>query len=387
MKKVCIFSTGRSDYDLIKNLAISIKKEKKFKLQLIITGSHVSKRFGNQWKTIKDDKLNIYKKFKSIYYTKQELNPALSMSAVIKNLSRIFRNNKPDIIFLLGDRHEVMAAASTALIFNIPIAHIHGGEITEGAYDNSIRHAISKIANIHFVATKLSKKRIIQMGESPKNIFLTGGLATEIIQKTKLLNKKNLKELLKISFKNNNFLVTIHPTTLENSKIKIQMSELFKALDFFKDTNIFFTYPNADFGSSYMIKEIKKYILKRKGAKLFKYLGSKKYFSLIKNVDLVIGNSSSGILEAPLLKTFSINIGNRQKGREKAKSIIDCKNDKRSIVKAIKNTLCNKKRYNKKVYFSSPYKIKKNPSLYILKILKKIQLRNIVKKKFRIINY
>ena len=284
------------------------------------------------------------------------------------------------MVLLLGDRHEILPAALVALIYNIPVAHIGGGELTEGAIDDSIRHSITKLSHFHFVANNIYKKRIIQMGESPKNIFVTGGLGVDKIKNLKLLSKKELEKKIKFKIKKRNLIVTFHPVTLEKKSSKIYFSQILEALKKLKDTSIIFTMPNNDPEYSVIFKMVKKFVKENKNSIYFLNLGHLKYFSCVKYSKLVLGNSSSGILEVPNLKVPTVNIGNRQKGRIKGKSVIDCKPERIAILNAIKKAeLFHSKRQTKS--FKNPYG-KQGATRKIYKILKNLNLKNAVQKKF-----
>ena len=242
---------------------------------------------------------------------------------------------KPDLVILLGDRFEILSAAISGLIACIPIAHIHGGESTQGVIDESIRHSITKMSNLHFVAASTYQERVIQLGEPPEYVFNVGGLGIDNINKLKLLNKNNLQELLDFKFGARNLIITFHPVTLEKNSSRKQFKELLDALDSFLDINLIFTMPNSDTDGRVIMQMIEEFCKKRKNAKCYKSLGQINYLSCLKYVDGVVGNSSSGLIEAPSFKIGTINIGDRQRGRLKANSIIDCAAEKSEIISAI----------------------------------------------------
>jgi len=287
-------------------------------------------------------------------------------------------------LVVLGDRFEILSASFAALSQNIPIAHIHGGESTFGSIDEAIRHSITKMSTFHFAATKKYKKRIVQMGENPKRVFLVGSLGVERIKKTKLFSKSNLEKKIRFKFGKKNILTTFHPETLVDKTRKNAFKFLLQSLKKIKDTTVIFTLPNADTGSDAIIKMIKNFTkLNKKKYKVFKSMGDKLYLSTMKYSDLVLGNSSSGIIEAPSFKIPTINVGDRQQGRVQAKSIINSKLNQSSISKNIKIALSKKIKINN---FKNPYELK-NTSEKIFKILKKTKIRNIVKKKFNDIKF
>ena len=298
----------------------------------------------------------------------------------------MFSEIKPDLVFLLGDRYELIGAAISATIFRIPIAHIHGGEKTEGAFDESIRHSITKLSHIHFVANEIYRKRVIQLGEDQKYVFNVGGLGVDAIKKTKLLSKQSLEKSLGLKFMKKNLLITFHPVTLlEKKDSENEINQLLKSMSLLEETLQIFTMPNADPGNDYIFKAIETYVKNNKFAFLFSSLGQLKYYSCLKQVDALVGNSSSGILEAPSFNIGSINIGDRQKGRLKAKSVISVEADSELITKAIEQL------YSKD--FSEILKTNINPygngdtSKKIIKIIKTINFQDILKKSFHDIDF
>ena len=258
-----------------------------------------------------------------------------SMGLAMIGFSDAFDQLDPDLLLVLGDRYEIMAAVTAAMIACIPIAHLHGGETTEGAFDEAIRHSITKMSHLHFVATKEYQKRVIQLGEHPERVFIVGGLGIDNINKLKFLDRENLEEELGFILGSKNLLITFHPVTLENRTSSKQMGELLAALDMLEDVHFIFTMPNSDTDRHILFQMIEDFVKLHPNAKAFTSLGQLLYLSCVKLVDGVIGNSSSGLSEVPSFKKGTINIGNRQRGRLKAKSVIDCDPDKISIKKAI----------------------------------------------------
>ena len=305
----------------------------------------------------------------------------LSLSKLIEELSAKIEILKPDTIVILGDRFELLGIAAAATIHRVPLTHLHGGEITEGAFDDSIRHAITKLSQIHFVANEQYKKRIIQLGENPENIFNVGGLGVDAIKELKLLSKSKLEKELNLNFLEKNLLVTYHPLTLSKAETsKNELTELINSLSTLKNTLQIFTMPNADPGNKAIFKIIKSYVKTNKNAFWFNSLGQLKYLSCLAHVDAVIGNSSSGLSEAPTFKIATINIGDRQKGRLMSQSIINCEANSDDIKMGLK-----------KIYqpsFREILKNAKNPygdggaSRRIIEILKNINYNDILRKKF-----
>jgi GDP/UDP-N,N'-diacetylbacillosamine 2-epimerase (hydrolysing) len=380
IKKVCVVTGSRADYVLLKNLLLLIKKEKSLRLQLVVTGSHLSKKYGNTFKEIIKDNIEIINKIDLKLYGDGTLSIAKSMSLGFSKFVKVYEKNKPDIVILLGDRYEIFTACSAASLCGVPIGHIHGGEVTLSSIDEAFRHAISKMSHLHFTATQDYKKRVIQMGESPQNVFNVGGLGVDSIKKTSLYSKSVLEKKLNIKFLKKFILVTYHPETLKKNSSELNVKHLLKALNFMKDTTVIFTMPNSDIESLIIYRLIKKIVSKKKNYYLFKSLGQKKYYSCCRYSDFMIGNSSSGLLEMPSFKKFSINIGDRQLGRVKAKSVIDCKINTISIIKAIKYSLnpVNKLKLKKVV---NPYG-KGGASKKIIDILKNKRFDNLILKGF-----
>ena len=379
--KIHIISGGRADYDLLKNLYVKIQKtKKKFNTKFIVTGSHLSRRHGNTIDQIYKDKINVFKKINIRIYSDSPHDISNNISLGIKKFSSFFKKNKTDLIIVLGDRFEIFSAVIAAHISSIPIVHIHGGESTFGAIDDAIRHSITKMANFHFVANEIYKKRVIQLGENPKKVINVGGLGVDNIQIKKLFKKKEIEKKLNIKFLKKNLLITFHPET--NSLNKQTIIPMLKALKKLKDTNFFFTIPNADTYNLRILKEIKYFQKKSKNCKIFNSLGIKMYHSLIKLCDAVIGNSSSGMAEVPYFKKPTINIGNRQDGRIRVKSIIDVKMEEKNINNAIKKIFSRNFRLELK-NTQSPYG-KGGASKKIVDYLQKIKKKDLKKIKYKI---
>lgn len=384
MRKICIVTGSRAEYGLLYNLLKKIKKDKSVKLQIVATCMHLLPKFGLTYKEIIKDGFKINYKVKMPIPSSSSENITNATGLGMLGFSKAFSKLKPDLLVVLGDRFEILSASFAALSQNIPIAHIHGGESTFGSIDEAIRHSITKMSTFHFAATKKYKKRIIQMGENPKRVFLVGSLGVERIKKTKLFSKSNLEKKIRFKFGKKNILTTFHPETLVDKTRKNAFKCLLQSLKKIKDTTVIFTLPNADTGSDAIIKMIKNFTkLNKKKYKVFKSMGDKLYLSTMKYSDLVLGNSSSGIIEAPSFKIPTINVGDRQQGRVQAKSIINSKLNQSSISKNIKIALSKKIKINN---FKNPYELK-NTSEKIFKILKKTKIRNIVKKKFNDIKF
>ncbi len=336
MRKICIITGTRAEYGLLSRLIKLVHEDIDLKLQLLVTGMHLSPEFGFTWKEIEKDGFPITSKIDMQLSSDTAVGIVKSMSIAQSSFAETFKELKPDIIVLLGDRTEIFAAASAALITGIPIAHIHGGEVTEGAYDDAIRHSITKMSHLHFTSTEEYRKRVIQLGEQPETVFNVGAPGVDNILHLKLLEKKELERKLNLKFKKRNLLVTFHPVTLEENSAEKKFTELLKALDGLKDTMLIFTKPNSDKGGRVIIKLIDEYVLNNPEKTVsFISMGQLNYLSTIQFMDAVVGNSSSGIIEVPVFNIPSVNIGNRQKGRITGPTIINCEAQKESIKSAL----------------------------------------------------
>ena len=380
-RKICVVTGTRAEYGLMFWLLKEIKNDKSLKLQIISTGMHLSPEFGMTNNKIIDDGFKVDDKVEILLSSDSPVGISKSMGLAFISLSESLKKLNPDILVVLGDRYEIFSAASVAMILNIPIAHIHGGEATEGLIDEPIRHSITKMSHIHLTSNDEYRKRVIQLGENPKSVFNTGTPGIDNLFKLKLLNKTELEESLSFKLGKLNFIVTFHPVTLENNTSKKQFEELLSALSFFKESKIIFTMPNSDTYGRVLIDMVSNYVKNNSNRSIaFKSLGQLKYLSTIKHIDVVIGNSSSGLIEVPSFKKPTINIGDRQKGRIKAKSVIDCLPKKNDIIKSIELALSEKFK-NKIRNIKNPYG-NKGASKRIKDILKNYKIDNILKKKF-----
>ena len=341
---------------------------------------HLSSEFGYTYKEIEKD-FKIDKKIDIDLSSDTSRGISKSMSIAQKSFSDSYSDLRPDIVVVLGDRYEILSATIAAMITKIPIAHIHGGEITTGSWDDPIRHSITKMSHLHFTASEIYLKRVIQLGEEPNRVFNFGGTGIENIKRLKLLSKKKLEKIINFKFNHKNILVTFHPATLEHKTSIKQFKELLASIDELDNTNIIFTKSNSDTDGKKINLAIDEYIVKNSSkSKGFYSLGQLNYLSILQYVDFVIGNSSSGLLEAPSFKIGTINVGDRQRGRIKAKSVIDCLPNKKNITNAIKQIYSSE--------FQKNLKKVKNPygdgyaSQKIIKVLKTIPLQNIIKKVF-----
>lgn len=336
MKKVCIVTGTRAEYGLLVPIIEKIKNDSDLELQLVVTGMHLSSEFGLTYNQIENDGYKIDEKVEVLLSSDTSAGVSKSMGLAMISFSETFQRLNPDIVVILGDRYEMFSVASVCSILKIPIAHLHGGETTEGAFDECFRHSITKMSYLHFTSTDEYRKRVIQLGENPDRVFNVGAIGIENIKNMKLLSKKELEESINFNLDKKYALVTFHPTTLENNTSENQFKNLLDAIIEIKDLNIIFTKANSDTDGriinkmidEFIIKDIEKYIS-------FTSMGSLRYLSAMKYCSVVIGNSSSGIIEAPSFKVPTINIGDRQKGRIQASSVINCEPNKEDIKNAI----------------------------------------------------
>ncbi|MFL0658889.1 UDP-N-acetylglucosamine 2-epimerase [Cylindrospermopsis raciborskii UAM/DH-MRr] len=339
-RKICIVTGTRAEYGLLYWLIKEIADDNELHLQIIATGMHLSPEFGLTYKQIETDGFTIDTKVEMLLSSDTPVGIAKSIGLGVIGFADALERLKPDILVLLGDRFEILAAAQAAMVARIPIAHIHGGETTEGAFDEQIRHAITKFAQWHFVAAEPYRQRVIQLGESPDRVFNFGSPGLDHLQYMNWLNRPALEQSLDLELRSPLFLVTYHPVTLDKQSPSIPMRELLMALDSFPNATVILSYPNADTGGRILIEEIERWVSQNQHrAKGFVSLGQQRYLSLMGEADVIIGNSSSGLTEAPALKKATVNVGDRQKGRLKAKSVIDTPERSQDIVKGIYQAL------------------------------------------------
>ncbi len=380
--KICVVTGTRAEYGLLYWLIKKLLADKYFEVQLCVTGMHLSPEFGLTYKQIEVDKIKIDKKIEMLMSSDSISGISKSIGIGIIGFADAFSELNPDLVLLLGDRFEIFSAATAAMIAKIPIAHCHGGEATEGLIDESIRHSITKMSHIHFTSTEEYRKRVIQLGEQPDKVFNVGALGIENINRLKLLNKADFEKSIGLRLLKYTFLITFHPVTLEKSTAKDHFKNLLFVLQKYSNTSFIFTMPNSDNGGRVIIDLIQEFITNNKAISVaFTSLGQLRYLSAIKHADLVIGNSSSGLIEVPSFKKPTINIGDRQKGRVHGPSVINCKPSKKDISESITYAMSDafKKILEKSV---NPYG-EKNSSTQIVKVLKKISVdENLLKKGF-----
>jgi len=384
-KKICLVTSSRADYSLMYKLIDNLKNCKFIDFTLLITGQHLSKKYGHTYKTIIKKHKKVSKLINIRVGTTNEASILSSMSETIKKAGKYFSNSKKDLIIILGDRYETLCIALSAFLNNCKIAHIHGGEKTVGSMDDSFRHSITKFSNLHFVSTDEYKKRVIQLGENKNYIYVVGALGSEMLSDLNFFSKKKIENKLNMKFNKFNFLITINSYSYEKVSIEKLMKELFKAILKYKNTNYIFTLPNSDLNSDCIFDQIYKFNKKNKNCYVFKNLGFNYYNSVMKYCDVVIGNSSSGIIEAPSLHVPTVNIGERQKGRIKPNTIVNTKPNSSDIFKAIKKTLS--PRFRIKIAKSKNPYYKKNTSKKIFDVIKGIDLKKIDKKEFQDIKF
>ena len=358
-RKILFISTSRSDYGLLRNV---IKETQKLnpKTYLLITGSHLSKEFGETVSEIKKDKIKNLIKSKILNKKHREQDISSVIGRATKVTTKVIKKIKPNIIVVLGDRYELLGCVLTAMIFRIPVAHLHGGEVTRGAYDDSIRHSISKLSHLHFPIHDQYKRRLIQLGENPKTIFNYGSLGAHNAKNTDFFSKNQLEKKFNIKINKKIILATFHPVTLEKNKSRFQIQNLIKFLNLFNDSIVIITSPNFDNETEIIKREILNFTKKKDNVYFFNSLGNKGYISFMRIAYLLIGNSSSGVLESPYFGTKTINIGDRQKGRILSDNIINSWYDFKSINEAfLKIKDKSKKKSNIFLKKNTPMKIAK----------------------------
>jgi len=379
-RKICFVTSGRADYGLLRWVMQGVKDDPELHIQIIATGMHLSPTYGLTYQEIEADGFFIDARVEILGSPEKSIEVAESMALAITGVTKAINDLKPDLLVVLGDRYEIFATTAAALVSRIPVAHLHGGEITTGAFDESFRHAITKMSHLHFVATGEYKSRVIQLGENPNNVFLVGGLGVDSIKMLPLLSREELENRLGFVFSEKSLLITFHPATLDSEAPEHQMKELLGALSSLKDTTLIFTMPNADTGSESLMKILLNFVENNKKAKMFRSLGQLMYMSCIAQVDGVIGNSSSGLTEVPTFRKGTINVGDRQLGRLQATSVINCEPTEIQIKDAIERLYSPEFKLNL-TKTSNPYGTG-GASLKIVKLLKEVSLDGIIKKPF-----
>lgn len=335
IRKICVITGSRAEYGLLRWVMQGIKDNPDLDLQIIATGMHLSPAFGMTYREIEKDGFLIDRKVEMLSGADTPLDIAKSMAAGLSGCADALNELHPDLVVVLGDRFEIFSAVAAACVARIPVAHLHGGETTLGAIDEAFRHSITKMSHLHFVAAEEYRRRVIQLGEQPDRVFLVGALGIDSIKRLHLLNRSELEAALGCKLCDKNLLVTFHPVTLEKATAARQFAELLAALATLRDTRLIFTLPNADTDHRAIVDMLHEFVATHDNARAYTSLGQLRYLSCLGHVDGVVGNSSSGLIEAPSFRTGTINIGDRQHGRLKAESVIDCAPDRHSIAAAI----------------------------------------------------
>ncbi len=380
-KNICFITGSRAEYGLLAPLMTMVRNDSRCRLQIVATAMHLSPEFGQTVKEITRDGFFIDEQVEMLLSSDTAAGTAKSMGLGAIGLADAVQRLHPDVIVLLGDRFESFIAAAVANIFRIPVAHLHGGEITAGAFDEAFRHSMTKMSSLHFTATEEYRRRVIQLGEHPRTVFHVGAIGLDVQRKEKLMTKRELEKDLGIRFGEKNLLVTFHPVTTEYGSAERQCSELLSALDGMPDVFSLFTKANADTEGRTINAMIERYCAARPGrAAVFASLGHRRYLSLLRVVDGIVGNSSSGLIEAPSYHIGTVNIGRRQEGRIKARSVIDCSPDVRSIRRALR-TLYSSRFRRGLATVKNPY-FKKNTVQSIFRRLQEFSAARPTQKKF-----
>ena len=324
-RKICVVTGSRAEYGLLYWVLRGIEAAPDLELQIAATGMHLSPEFGLTYRVIEQDGFRLDARVEMLLSSDTAVGTAKSLGLGLIGFADAWAQLRPDIVVLLGDRYEMLGAAASAMMARIPIAHLHGGESTEGAIDESVRHAVTKMAQLHFVAAEQYRRRVIQLGEQPDRVYLVGGLGIDTLLRLKLLSRAELERSLDFRLGKRNLLITFHPATLEEQAAKVQFAELLTALAALPDTHLIFTLPNADTESRSISGMIEEFVAAHRSvSRAFASLGQLRYLSCMQHCDGVVGNSSSGLTEAPTLRKGTVNIGDRQRGRLRASSVIDC---------------------------------------------------------------
>lgn len=386
-RKICVVTGTRAEYGLLSRLMRMIKESNNTQLQVVATNMHLSPKYGNTYKEIEADGFVIDRRVPIIDETapNDSHSTVLEMSRALSGFADAYSELKPDLLVVLGDRYEILAAAAAALIMRIPIAHISGGDVTEGAFDDAIRHSITKMSQLHFPSTEEYRKRVIQLGEQPDRVFNVGALGVENIKKMPLMGKEEIEKEIDFKINNNTILVTYHPVTLGNRTAKDDIEDFVSALEERKDVQVIFTMPNSDTGGQFIVDAINDFVAKNpERSKAFKSLGVVRYLSVMSQVAAVVGNSSSGLVEVPSFGIPTLNIGDRQKGRLAAESVYNCAPDKTAVLNGLDMVLSPAFR-KKAAETHNPYE-KENTAQTIYDVISTYPLEQLNQKHFYDIN-
>jgi GDP/UDP-N,N'-diacetylbacillosamine 2-epimerase (hydrolysing) len=379
-RKICVITGTRAEYGLLRRTMQGIRDDSELTLQIIATGMHLSPEFGLTYREIEKDGFQIDLKVEMLTSSDTHVGIAKSMGLGLIGFADALNELRPDLVVVLGDRFEIFAAVAAALVARIPVAHLHGGEATEGLIDEAIRHSITKMSHLHFVAADEYRQRVVQLGEQPERVFLSGGLGVDNIKNLQLLGRAELEASLDFKFGKRSLLITFHPVTLETSTAEHQMAELLAALEEQKETQLIFTMPNADTDGRVLMGMIEQFVALHPNARAYTSLGQLRYLSCIAQVDGVVGNSSSGLTEVPSFKKGTVNIGDRQQGRLQAKSVINCEPTRQSIGVALER-LYSANFQTSLSQVVNPYG-EGGASEKIIAAIKSVALDNVLKKRF-----
>ena len=340
MRRICVVTGSRAEYGLLRPLLQRLKDADDLELCLVATGMHLAPRFGYTVDEITADGFTIDGRIDCDLEGDSRPSILRSMAKVLEGFSSLLPELQPDVLVLLGDRFEILAVAQSALILGIPIAHLCGGEVTEGAFDDPIRHSITKMSCLHFVAAEDYRRRVIQLGEPPESVFMVGSIALDTLREIELLDREHFQQSIGFRLRERNLLVTYHPQTISATSVEESFRSLLQALDGFPELGIIFTKPNADSGGQRISDLIDEFVRAANGrAVAHTSLGHLRYLSAVRHCDAVVGNSSSGLIEVPALRRPTVNIGERQKGRLRARSVLDCGGSSAEIAQAIERAL------------------------------------------------
>jgi len=380
-RNICVVTGTRAEYGLLSPFMKLVKGDPGSELQVLVTGMHLAPEFGETWRQIESDGFPISAKVAMLLSSDTACGVAMSTGVGLMGCARELERLRPDLAVVLGDRFETFAAVTACLFLGIPVVHFHGGEATFGAFDDSLRHSITKMAHLHFTATEEYRRRVVQLGEDPGRVFRVGALGLDAIEEARMMDRGEFEESIGFRLMERNAVVTFHPETVGDASPGRQFNELLRALEKFPDLGIIFTYPNADTGGRDLIRQLEEYVArKRERACGFPSLGRDRYFSALRHCDLVIGNSSSGIIEAPAFQIPTVNIGSRQEGRVRGDSVIDIPARPGEIVEAIGKALSPEFR-EIAAKATNPYGTP-GAAGRAFGILKEFDLRGITKKRF-----
>jgi GDP/UDP-N,N'-diacetylbacillosamine 2-epimerase (hydrolysing) len=380
-RKICVVTGTRAEFGLLRPLMQEIQATSGLELQVVVTGMHLSPEYGSTYREVEQAGFSADRKVEMLLGANTASAVTKSVGLGTIGFADAYEDLEPDLIVVLGDRFELLSAVTAALIAGIPVAHIHGGETTEGAFDEAIRHSVTKMSQLHFVGAPDYRRRVIQLGEQPERVFVVGGLGIDVIKQTTLLDRAALEQSLGFGLGKKNLLITFHPVTLEGGTSSVaQMNALLAALDELEDTHLIFTMPNADTGGRELAALVEAYVRERAHARVYSSLGYLRYLSCMQFVDGVVGNSSSGLAEAPSMRVGTVDIGDRQKGRLAADSVLHCEPELGSIRAALQRL------YDPAFTAALAYTV--NPygdggaSKRIAEVLRSYPLENILKKSF-----